>query len=128
MAVTVTNAAPSTSIDRTFLGSYGPSGTAVTAHVSDPFANKRVRIGKLTLSGTYATNGFALTPADYGLKEIHGLAVVCDTNAGSGGGAIPRLTTAGASPTVKLYSATSTELTNTTSVTNFVYTVLLIGV
>lgn len=128
MAVTVTSAAPSTSIDRLYAGSYGPSGASKTFDVSHPFANKRVRLVKLTLSSTYVTGGFALTPANYGLSEIHGLAVVCDTNAASGGAAVPRLTTTGASPVVKLYKATNTEFDNAGSTANFVFTVLLIGI
>lgn len=128
MTVGVAIAAPPATVSPLYAGSYGASGAAKTVHVSDPFANKRVRLTQLTLSSTYVTGGFALTPADYGLKEIHGLAVVCDTNSASGAAAVPRLTTTGASPVVKLYKATNTEFDSAGNTANFVYTVLLIGI
>src|SRR5574340_919281 len=130
MAVTVTKAAPSTSLRRSYAGAYGPSGPSSNFNNvgNTAIANKRIRCTKLTLSGTYATGGFALTPSDYGLKEIHEIFVCCDTNSSNGAGAVIRLTTTGSSPNVKLYSDTSTELANTTSVANFVYTVWVVGV
>lgn len=127
MAVTVANAAPSTTVKRAFQGSYGTLASAVTADPgSDLFSKHRVKLTQLSLSGTYITNGFALTPSAYGLKEIQMLAVVADGN--SGGVAVPFLSTTGVSPIVKLVvDKTPTELANATSVTNHQYTVLLIG-
>ena len=127
MAVTVTNANPSGSTDKSLMGSYGPLSGGVSVAVSDVAKGKRVRVAKLNLSGTYATNGFALTPSAYGLKEIHSLAVIADGT--SGAAATPYLSTTGGSPIVKLVTDNvPTELANTTAVTNFSYTVLLIGV
>lgn len=130
MAVTVTKAAPSGSIDPLYAGSFGAVGSSNFINVNnEAFARKRVRLCRLTLSGTYATGGFALTPSDYGLREIHGLAVVCDKNSTSGAGAVPQLTTTGGSPNVKLYvDDVPTELTNATSVANWRYVLLIVGV
>lgn len=128
MAVTVTKAAPASTVSPIVVGSYGKldSDTYLTVG-SEAFAAKRVKASKLTLSSTYATNGFALTPADYGLKEIHQLLVICDGT--SGGAAVPYLSTTGASPIVKLVTDNvPTELANATSVANHTYTVLLVGI
>lgn len=132
MAVTVTNAAPSTAIklNNYGAGNFGAVAGAVSViNDSGAFENKRLRLSRLNLSGTYATNGFALVPSAYGLKEIHALMVVGDPNSSSGAAATPQLTTTGASPIVKLYTDNvPTELANTTSVANWTYTVLLAGV
>src|SRR4051812_11003229 len=127
MAVTVTKAAPSLSIDKIYIGSYGISDSAVSASVNaEAVANKRTRATKWTLSGTYVTGGFAIVPSDYGLKEIQGICVIGDTASTSGAGAVPRLTTTGSSPIVKLFMDTSTEFTSGGSVTSFVYAVQVI--
>lgn len=127
MAVTVTPANPSGASNKLFAGAYGPLATGVSVRVSEPFGNKRVQLTKLALSGTYITGGFALVPSAYGLKEIHGLAVVSDGT--SGGAAVPQLTAPGASPVVKLVTDNvPTELGNATSVTNHTFTVLLWGI
>lgn len=126
MAVTVTKAAPASTLHRRHGGGLGARGSDV--YIAAPNAQgEKVRTAKLTLSGTYATNGFALTPADYGLKEIYGLAVLADGT--SGGAAVPFLSTTGASPIVKLVTDNvPTELANATSVANHVFTVQLYGV
>lgn len=140
MAVTVTKAAPATSLSsvagvtRTLTGSYGVSGSAVVVDPGDQFIqNKRVKVAKLTLSGTYATGGFALAAADYGLAEIHALLVIATSTSSSvpvSAGSIPALDISSSlsAPTVRLYTDTATELANTTSVTNFVIHAVLIGV
>lgn len=127
MAVTVTPAAPLTTSVRMLLGSYGASGASVAISVgAESLSKHRVVCSKLALSGTYITNGFALTPSAYGLKNIYGLLVLADGS--SGGTAVPYLSTTGGSPVVKLVvDNVPTELANATSVTNHTYTVWLIG-
>lgn len=126
MAVTVTEAAPPTATNRHWTGTEGARGSDVYIMAPDS-RGERNRVTKLTLSGTYATGGFALTPADFGLKEIRGMAVIADGT--SGGVAVPALTTTGASPNVKLYTDNAqTELANTTSVANFCFLVILNGI
>lgn len=124
MAVTVTKAAPATTVKPHWVGSFGKLGTDV--YIDAPSQrNAFVRVTQLTLSGTYVTGGFALTPSDYGLKEIHGMAVICDGS--SGGVAFPNLLTPGTSPTVKLVTdAAGTEYGNG-SATVQVFTAILYG-
>jgi hypothetical protein len=143
MAVTVTKAAPSLTISDTVahshlvtpyvFGAYGVPGAAVVASPTDFLAGKRVRVCKITLSGTYATGGFALAAADYGLKEIHALLVLCNSTSTSvpiSGGTMPALdiSASTSAPTVRLYTDTATELANATSVTNFVWYAVIVGV
>ena len=132
MAVTVTVTQPSyltTAIPRFLQGSYGPSGAAtkvIDVGNDIPANHRRVKLTLLALSGTYATNGFTLTPSTYGLKSIDALLVVA--NGASGGAAVPNLSTTGESPVVKLVTDNvPTELSNATSVTNHSYLVILIG-
>lgn len=127
MAVTVTNANPSTTVKRMFMGSYGPLTNGVSVDPGADFVQKhRLRVTKLTLSGTYATNGFAITPSAYGLKNIYGILTINDGN--SGGAAVLHLSTTGGSPIIKLVTDNvPTELANATSVTNHAYTVILVG-
>lgn len=125
MAVTVTKAVPDKNTDRHWTGDQGVRNADTFINAPDA-RQHRVRVVGLNLSGTYATNGFALTPSDYGLQVITGLAVICDGK--SGGAALPYLSTAGASPIVKLVTDNvPTELANATSVTNHSYTVVLFG-
>lgn len=142
MAVTVTNAAPSMTVSDTvahshlvqpyMFGGYGVPGTAVVASPKDFLAGKRVRVCKLTLSGTYATGGFALTAANYGLKEIHGLLVFVNSTSVTvplSAGTMPALdiSVSTSAPTVRLYTDTATEFANATSVTNFAFYAVLFG-
>src|SRR6266568_498981 len=103
MAVTVTPTAPPTAVGITggwVPARYGLSPGSVAEDVGTTiFANKRVKLTSLALSGTYATNGFALTPSAYGLKEIHAIFVLAA--AATGAAATPLLTTTGGSPVVK---------------------------
>ena len=140
MAVTVTKAAPGTSLSsvsgftRNISGAYGVSGSAITTDPGDQFlANKRIKVVKLSLSGTYATGGFALAAADYGLAEIHSLFVIANSTSTTvpvSAGTTPALdvSVSLSAPTVRLYTDTATELANATSVTNFVYNVVIAGV
>jgi hypothetical protein len=128
MAVTATAAAPASAVKPAWKGPYGPSGGAVAATVSEVAPNKRIRTSQVTLSGTYETGGFELDPATFGLAEIHHLAVVCDAGANSSGDAVPRLTSAGSPATVTLYGADETEIADTTSVSDHVYTLLVVGI
>ena len=140
MAVTVTKAAPATALSsvagftRTLSGSYGVTGSAITADPGDQFIqNKRVKVVKWTLSGTYITGGFALAASDYGLAEIHHLLVIANSTSSTvpvSAGTIPALDVSSSfsAPTVRLYTDTATELTNATSVTNFVFNLVIIGV
>ena len=124
MAVTVTTTAPSPSIDPIFAGSYGPSGSGKSVAVSTVGSSKQIRLTRLSLAGTYAGD-FPLTPSEYGLSEIHGLAVVCGDSFGA---AVPRLVQVGDSPSVGLYKADNDEVAVNDSVADFQYTVLLFGV
>lgn len=128
MAVTANAAAPASTVNPAWKGSYGPSGGAVAATVSEVAPNKRIRTSQVTLSGTYETGGFELDPATFGLAEIHHLAVVCDAGANSRGGAVPRLTTAGPNPMVTLYKADENEAADDSSVADHVYTFLVVGI
>lgn len=126
MAVTVTSANPATTVKPFVQGAYGALAAGASVDITGVQLAKRAKVTKLTLSGTYATNGFALVPSAYGLKEIHAMLVVADGN--SGAPYVPQLTAPGASPVVKLVTdAVPTELTNTTA-TIGVFTVLLIGI
>ena len=107
-----------------FTGSYGSSGDAVSVAVSTVGSNKRIRLTRLSLAGTYAGD-FPLTPSEYGLSEIHGLAVVCGDSFGA---AVPRLVQAGSSPSVGLYKADNDEVALADSVADHAYTVLLFGI
>lgn len=138
MAVTVTNAAPPTALGAraedgnalasAFVSPYGAPANCVVHDVTGNLAHKgRVKVTELQLSGTYITGGFTLTPSAYGLKEINSLAVICDGSAGTAAAGTLLLTTAGESPVVKMFTATATELTNATSVTNNVFDVILVG-
>lgn len=126
MAVTVTPTAPDKNTHKKWIGSYGVHGS--DAYVSLPNATgTKERLTVLALAGTYLTNGFAITPANYGLVEIYGMALILDGK--SGGGSVPFLSTTGANPIVKLVTDNvPTELANLTSVANHSYTVLLFGV
>lgn len=124
MAVTVTAAAPANTVKPHWVGSYGKLGS--DAYINAPSVrNAIVRVSQLTLSGTYATGGFALDPTKFGLKEIHGMAVICDGT--SGGTAFPKLTAPGASPVIVMVTdGASTELANTTATVE-VFTAILFG-
>lgn len=127
MAVTVTKASPA-SENQMYIGAYGRSGSATHVAVNHQFAaNKRLMLTRLNLSGTYITNGFALTPSDYGLKEIHGLLVVADGNSGTP--AQWSLTAPGSSPVIKMIvDQAGTELANATSMTSCNAYVILLGI
>lgn len=128
MAVTATAAAPASTIPTAVAGSRGVNGTDAYANADGIAENKRSRLTQLTLSGTYATGGFALVPANFGLSVISAILLVCDDGTHSGAAAVPVLATSGASPVVKLVTDnTAAELANATAVTNFRYTVILIG-
>ena len=78
---------------------------------------ERVSRRTLTLSGTYATGGFAITAADFGISDIDWVKVHGPAYTGSSTIAFPIWDSANSK--IILYTATGTEFTNTGSVANY---------
>lgn len=80
MAVTWAAAAPHADaikvVQQAGIGSgYGASGASVFEVLKWP-GNKRAILTKLTATGTYTTGGDAITPATFGLAEVHAAFIV----------------------------------------------------
>jgi hypothetical protein len=128
VAVTVTPAAVPQGLPLWAKGPYGPISGQNYHTISDVFGNKRAVVAQINFSGTYVTGGFAITPATWGLVEIHDMFLITDgAGVSSALPGIPTLSTTGASPNVKIWTAIFGELANATSLASTGVTVIFVG-
>jgi hypothetical protein len=136
MAVTWAASAPHATavkeVQKAGIGSgYGSSGSSVFEALKWP-GNKRAVLTKLTATGTYTTGGDAVDESLLGLKEVHAAFLVASPTTG----VLPSnlidgvpvvLCTTSTAPKVQVLDE-GAEIANGSTVTGFVFHVILVGI